>query len=841
MLSFLAQSACRGNRPSRFSSLRAYPRPALVAKLLRERNVARFMVAPSGFGKSTLALEYAETVFAFDHVFWIDCASPCFLRDLDARGIVDGLVEVDDQSFLAVFEDVPPLDSLRAELFGAVLDDLLDRGCEVLITCTPAADVFADQTDRMLVGAGDLLLSDEEVDFARLPSDIAETPAHDVARCSRVAALAWGESVSPAFLELAASEELPADVMAALFALLCLGSGSLSDVRRIVRIDDEVAQLLERSYIYVGVDRVRGTFCAAPFGVPQIAQAFSDRLANLGASSHEDAGAFVLRLAEALMDAGRCARACEVMRCLASAHVRCTWLASQSRRLRDAACLLNARMLYASLDSRQLDAQQHLEEAVRCALLGETVAGCLAARHALACGADPAQQAVAQLVQLFGSAGEAAAACASAIRELGDGPFPHLNAMACAVDPAFNEDILPAQAWLMEFEGAELAEGALLCAAKLLDDAGGSEGMLAVQLAERVAAAVARDVSRAFAATGSLTLSQALAACSFSRVLERGCLDMPGLDPRCAMAANRLERALSMQRMECERAHARKLRSRASFESTHPDAFRKVAWGTAMPATPAPPRLTVNLFGRLEVKVGDAAVESGHLSRQKVRSLLALLVLNRGRDVSRDRLAAQLWPESSASCRRKNFYATWSQLRSALSTPEGDCPYLVRHQNGVCIEARLLASDVLELEEVCRALLFNRPGRGGWGHLFARVEDSFADELLPGDDGCDVIDGLREDCKNRLVDALVAASGKLLDSGDPREGLWFARAALSRDDSREDVYVALMRAQIASLQRTAALQTYFACRRYLADDLGIDPSAETMRLYRSIIEVEERV
>ena len=133
-----------------------------MAKLLRERNVARFMVAPAGFGKSTLALEYAETVFAFDHVFWVDCASPCFLRDLDARSIVRGLVEVDGEPFLAVFEDVPPLDSLRAELFGAVLDDLLERGCEVLITCTPAADVFADQIDRMLIGAGDLLLSDEE-------------------------------------------------------------------------------------------------------------------------------------------------------------------------------------------------------------------------------------------------------------------------------------------------------------------------------------------------------------------------------------------------------------------------------------------------------------------------------------------------------------------------------------------------------------------------------------------------------------------------------------------------------------------------------------------------------
>ncbi|WP_294421548.1 hypothetical protein, partial [uncultured Senegalimassilia sp.] len=509
MLSFLAQSACRGNRPSKFSSLRAYPRPALVAKLLRERNVARFMVAPAGFGKSTLALEYAETVFAFDHVFWIDCASPCFLRDLDARGIVEGLVEVDDQPFLAVFEDVPPLDSLRAELFGAVLDDLLDRGCEALVTCTPGADVFADQIDRMLVGAGDLVLSDEEVDFARLPSDIAETPAHDVARCRRVAALAWGDADSPAFLELAASEELPADVMAALFALLCLGSGSLADARRIVRIDEEVAELLERSYLYVGIDRVRGAFCAAPFGVPQIAQAFSDRLGHLGAAAHEDAGAFVLRLAEALMDAGRCVRACEVMRCMASAHVRCTWLASQSRRLRDAACILGARKLYASLDSRQLDAGQHLEEAVRCALLGENVAACLAARRALACGADPVQQAAAQLVQLSGSAGDAADACISAIRELSDGSFADLDAMACVIDPSFDEDVLPAQAWLQAFEGSELSEGALLCAAKLLDDAGASDGLLPVQLTERVAAAVARGISRSFAETGSLTLAQA--------------------------------------------------------------------------------------------------------------------------------------------------------------------------------------------------------------------------------------------------------------------------------------------------------------------------------------------
>ena len=54
-----------------------------------------------------------------------------------------------------------------------------------------------------------------------------------------------------------------------------------------------------------------------------------------------------------------------------------------------------------------------------------------------------------------------------------------------------------------------------------------------------------------------------------------------------------------------------------------------------------------------------------------------------------------------------------------------------------------------------------------------------------------------------------------------------------------DTYTTLMEAQIAAGQRTAALDTYFACRRYLADELGIDPSAHTVRLYRDIIEAEE--
>ena len=49
-----------------------------------------------------------------------------------------------------------------------------------------------------------------------------------------------------------------------------------------------------------------------------------------------------------------------------------------------------------------------------------------------------------------------------------------------------------------------------------------------------------------------------------------------------------------------------------------------------------------------------------------------------------------------------------------------------------------------------------------------------------------------------IRDSLVAA-------GEAQEGLWFARAALQRDRSREDAYICLMQAQLAAGQRTACL------------------------------------
>ena len=75
--------------------------------------------------------------------------------------------------------------------------------------------------------------------------------------------------------------------------------------------------------------------------------------------------------------------------------------------------------------------------------------------------------------------------------------------------------------------------------------------------------------------------------------------------------------------------------------------------------------------------MGDEPVDPQRFRRQKARTLLALLVLNHGKEITRDRLVRALWPESQLEAARKNFYSIWSQLRRVLATPEGTCPYLI--------------------------------------------------------------------------------------------------------------------------------------------------------------------
>ena len=112
---FISKAACRGYRPARFASHKGRQRSHLIARLAKDRTIARFIVAPHGYGKTSLAIDYAETMFAWAHVFWITAQSPCFIRDLDAGIIANACLGIDSEAKLVVIDDLPQLDAQRVD------------------------------------------------------------------------------------------------------------------------------------------------------------------------------------------------------------------------------------------------------------------------------------------------------------------------------------------------------------------------------------------------------------------------------------------------------------------------------------------------------------------------------------------------------------------------------------------------------------------------------------------------------------------------------------------------------------------------------------------------------
>ena len=755
MTGFLKQSSCKGHRPNHLASRRHYPRPDLIARLLRERHVARFLVAPEGFGKTGLAMEYADVVFSFDHVFWINGKSPCFLRDLDRGIISSSLTAADVSSFLVVVEDVPPLDATRAAALSGVFDELLGRGCEVLATCAPSCDAYGPlQHDRLKLSAADLLLSDAELDAARPADDRASRPAAAVPPTERVPGLVWGPlGGEGSFLEGALREELPADLLLAMATMLVLGRGSLPDVEAFGPCGEDLAALMATGYPYLGIDRRCDRFETPCFPVEAVAGAVGSRLDALAARSHlANRDALAGRWADVLLSRAQGERACGLVGALCSRGARAAWLAERSRALARQACMLPAHRLYASLGPSAPSGNSLLElgEVLRLVVLGDRAAALAPARRiAFDLGAPAGVRALAALVIVREGKGPVRKRAREELARLaGPGDAPDVVAAAggggaARPDPAFWRPLAQAQlallddpAWLVHGADAVDGVGALeadgdalaIAAAWALAEVAERRESVGAEGAEQGAAALGRIDRYVRMRLAELEepggdLFAAAAGLALERVRERGLLpSSPPLRAAEALALHRAEMELFSQRRAFERSARESAERRAERAATHPDAYLD---GRYLPeegrAPTLVPLLTVNLFGGLDVRIGDTPVDPGRFRRQKVKTLLALLVLNRGREFPRDRLVGIMWPESEVDSARKNFYSVWSHLRRALSGPSGACPYLVRQQNGCRLDERLIVTDVARFDAVCRMLLFGQPGADGWAQLYAEI------------------------------------------------------------------------------------------------------------------------
>jgi DNA-binding SARP family transcriptional activator/tetratricopeptide (TPR) repeat protein len=260
----------------------------------------------------------------------------------------------------------------------------------------------------------------------------------------------------------------------------------------------------------------------------------------------------------------------------------------------------------------------------------------------------------------------------------------------------------------------------------------------------------------------------------------------------------------------------------------------------------AVPVLHVRLFGGLEVQRAGGPLADRDWRKRKARLMFAMLATRCGKDVPRDQLIEYLWPGMGEQTSLNNFYVVWSSMRRAIAPglARGEaCPY-VDHRGGVCrAVAGAVLTDLGEFEvQVAVAARARQTGdEDAELEALQGLWDLYRGDLLPGEAYDDWFSTLRDRCRHEFEDAMLRAAEILEGRRDARGALTLVRRALEHDPWREDLYQAALRLQIAAGQRSAAIETYLMCRTRLVDDLGIDPSSDTSRLYEQVLCMDEPV
>ncbi len=236
-------------------------------------------------------------------------------------------------------------------------------------------------------------------------------------------------------------------------------------------------------------------------------------------------------------------------------------------------------------------------------------------------------------------------------------------------------------------------------------------------------------------------------------------------------------------------------------------------------------QLRLTLLGAFQATLDGAPIT--RFGGEKVRALLAYLVVEGDRPHARLALAALLWPDLPDVLALRNLSQSLVRLREALGA--GAAPLHVSRQ---ALQWGVDASSDVQL--------FQRLAHGETLTELEQATALYGGELLPGFGlaGCDAFEEWLLLARERLQQKAMAALEQLAElhagAGRHTAAATTATRLLALDPWRETGHRQLMRALAAGGDRSAALAAYTRCRRVLLADLGVEPDPLTVALAEQI-------
>ena len=236
--------------------------------------------------------------------------------------------------------------------------------------------------------------------------------------------------------------------------------------------------------------------------------------------------------------------------------------------------------------------------------------------------------------------------------------------------------------------------------------------------------------------------------------------------------------------------------------------------------------LTIHLLGNPEVTFDQQLLS---FPTRKVMALLIYLLVEGGR-ISRETLMALLWPESAPEKAAVTLRGSLSRLRKVLR-PAGE--YLL--SEGSTLAFNFERTHELDLNWLAAAA-HPETTPDTLSPILELDRGEFLEGFsLPDAPAFDTWAAIqREACQRQVETVYDRLSQHLLATHDSPAALKTAARWVRRAPFSEQAYRRLMAAQALSGQRPAALQTYQQLQATLEQEMGLEPSRETVVLADNI-------
>jgi DNA-binding SARP family transcriptional activator len=251
--------------------------------------------------------------------------------------------------------------------------------------------------------------------------------------------------------------------------------------------------------------------------------------------------------------------------------------------------------------------------------------------------------------------------------------------------------------------------------------------------------------------------------------------------------------------------------------------------------------IQIYTLGTLQVVRETQTVTESDWHTRQARQLLKILITERPRPVSTDRLIDLLWPNSTPDAAATTLRSAINALRNVLEPDRrsrAPSKYIITEAPGYAFyEHADIWLDVDQFETLLNRAEVEANPRQQEALLDAAVE-LYQDDYLTSDPYADWAQSEREQLRERYFAALLTLAALRGGHGNYTAAIAACRRIIARDPVRENAYQAMMRYQAESGDSASALLTYERCRALLAEELGADPSPLTQAWHQQILNGE---